>query len=824
MPLLWLSLAFIIGILLGDWLDWPQVVWLGLAALGLAIEVLRQLFRRLFNGKYAIRNTDLQGAAPPSPSSPRRSRIPASLISPIPYPILLIALFLGGARYQASLPEITPGFIAWYNDQDIRYVVEGVLSSMPDERETYTNLRIEVDQIHPTGELLFTPVQGALLARVPPGGDWRYGDRVRLGGYLRTPSESEEFSYRDYLARQGVYSTLSCSYEDCPRLLLHDQGNPILAWIYALRERSLEMVYRLFPDPEASLLAGILLGIEAGIPEDVQRAFRDTGTAHIIAISGFNFAIVASLFAVAFNRLLGRWRGMLAAFLGIALYAILAGASAAVVRAAIMGGLSVFARQIGRRQSGLNTLAFVAAVMALFDPHVLWDVGFQLSFMATLGLILYAEPLTQAFLNLSTRRLPTATAQRLAGPVGEYFLFTLAAQVTTLPVVLYYFQRLSLISFVANPLILPPQPPVMILGGLAVLLGLVFQPLGQAAAYLAWPFVVYTIRMVEWLASVPQAAFSVGRISLWMVVGFYALLFTWTFASSRLRTWLSARLGGFASKTAALGLPLLGLLAVIVWQAALHAPDGRLHLTVLDVGSGDGLLIQTPAGRMLLVDGGPSPNQLSDALGRRMPLTYRRLDWMVVAAAGDEQLAALPRTLERFPPDNVLWSGPPVGNYSARQLRLALAESHIPVTTALPGHSFDLGQGASLRVLAVTPRGSVLLLEWNNFRALLPVGLDFESMQALESNRDLPPMSALLLADSGYAPLNPPQWIDRWQPGIILLSVAADDEDGRPDTEVLQALNGYNLLRTDQNGWIHLSTDGEQMWLEVQKKMKGDKK
>jgi competence protein ComEC len=817
-PLLWLSLAFIIGVLLGEWLGWSETAWLSLAALGLAFEIVRQLFRRARSRKYTLHHTELPSAAPPRPFSSRLSRIPAFLIPPIPYPILFISLFLGGARFQSSLPEITPGFIAWYNDQDIRYVVEGVLSAMPDDRETYTNLRLEVDQIHPTGELLFTPVQGALLARVPPSGNWHYGDRVRVQGYLQTPFENEDFSYRDYLARQGVYSTLSCGYEDCARLLLHDQGNPLLAWIYALRERSLEMVYRLFPDPEASLMAGILLGIETGIPADVERAFRDTGTAHIIAISGFNFAIVASLFAVAFSRLLGRWRGMLAAFVGIALYAILAGASAAVVRAAIMGGLSVFARQIGRRQNGLNTLAFVAAVMALFDPHVLWDVGFQLSFMATLGLILYAEPLAQAFLNLATRRLPLTTAQRLAGPVGEYFLFTLAAQLTTLPVVLYYFQRLSLISFIANPLILPPQPPVMILGGLAVLVGLVFQPLGQAAAYLAWPFVVYTIRMVEWLASIPLAALSLGQFSPWMALAFYTLLFTWTFAGPSLHAWLGPRLGGLPSRAAALALPAAGLLTVFVWQAVLHAPDGRLHLTVLDVGSGDGFLIQTPGGRMLLIDGGQSPNRLSDALGRRMPLASRRLDWLVVAAAGEEQLAALPRTLERFMPGNVLWSGPPVGTYSARQLRLALAQAQIPVTSALAGHSLDLGQGASLKVLAVTRRGSILLLEWGNFYALLPVGLDFESMQELAGRRDLPTLSALLLADGGYASLNPAEWIARWRPGVVLLSVAADDKDGRPDPETLEAVEGYTLLRTDQHGWIHLSTDGEQMWVEVERK------
>ena len=151
----------------------------------------------------------------------------------------------------------------------------------------------------------------------------------------------------------------------------------------------------------------------------------------------------------------------------IGIYTVLVGADAAVVRAALMGGLSLYARQLGSRQDGLNSLGFVAAVMALFNPSVLWDVGFQLSFMATLGLVLYAEPFSQAFIRAASRKLTEETAQRMAGPVGEYVLFTLAAQLTTLPVMVYTFRRLSISALRVNPLILPAQPAVMILGGLA---------------------------------------------------------------------------------------------------------------------------------------------------------------------------------------------------------------------------------------------------------------------------------------------------------------------------------------------------------------------
>ena len=171
-------------------------------------------------------------------------------------------------------------------------------------------------------------------------------------------------------------------------------------------------------------------------------------------------------------------------------------------------------------------------------------------------------------------------------------------------------------------------------------------------------------------------------------------------------------------------------------------------------------------------------NALSEALGRRLPFGEREIDYLVVAASGEDQLAALPRTLERFPARNVLWAGPPAGGYSARELQKSLALQRVPIITAQKGQALDLGVGARLEVLATGLRGAVLLVEWERFRLLLPVGLDFESMPALMKDRRQGPVTALLLAESGYAPLNPPEWIERWRPQAVLLSVAAGDPDG----------------------------------------------
>jgi beta-lactamase superfamily II metal-dependent hydrolase len=208
---------------------------------------------------------------------------------------------------------------------------------------------------------------------------------------------------------------------------------------------------------------------------------------------------------------------------------------------------------------------------------------------------------------------------------------------------------------------------------------------------------------------------------------------------------------------------------------------------------------------------------LSDALGRRLPLG-KRLDWLLVAAASEEQVAALPALIERSPPGQVLWAGPSSGSRSARRLQELFSQAQIEPVPAEAGHALDLGDGARLQVLALGPRGAVLLLEWGSFRALLPVGIDFDTLEALHNDLSLGEVTALLLADSGYAPANPAEWIEKLSPEVVLLSVAAGDREGRPDPETLEAVEGYTLLRTDRNGWIELTTDGEQMWVEVERK------
>ena len=766
-PLVWISAALLTGIILASLVLLPTLVWFQLAILALiAALVLRRL----------------------------RPGVAIALV------LLPGFLFLGAARYQMAQPVITPTFTAYYNDQDRRIYVTGVVAETPDIRDTTTYLRLNVTAVDIGQGAGDVPVQGDVLVNLTNEYSVAYGDIVRVRGYLRTPRETEEFSYRDYLARQGIHSTLQTA---TITILPGKNTNKFWALMIRFHDSMLKRIYQLFPNPEASLFGGILLGADKNIPSEVQQAFKDTGTAHIIAISGFNIAIIAAIFVMLLSRLFGKKWGSLLSILGIIAYTLLVGASASVVRAAIMGSMSVIGGLFGRRNLAATGLATAAVFMALVNPFVLWDVGFQLSFAATLGLVIYAQPMQDFISAWLSRYFPPANVDKFIGPFSDYFLLTFAAQLTTLPVSMYYFGRFSLVSLIANPIILPAQPAVMVLGGLAVILSKLYMPLGQVVAWVAWPFAAYTIRMVEFFGKIPGGVLILGEFSLLAVLIFYGLLFGFTFAWPRMK--------GVA--TPVVVVSVLAVLTFLTWRSVLNMPDGRLHVLFLDVGSADGILITTPSGKFVLINGGESPSALADQLGRRIPPFDRGIDYLVVASTQENQVAALPRVLEQYRPKSVLWTGNEQASFSSTLLKEWLTGARIPNELAEADTAFDLGDGVTLRFLAVSARGAVISLEMGNFKTILPIGVNFDVFSQLNNGQGLGPVSGLLISESGYAPSNPPEWLANLKPQVAILSVAAGDPDGLPAVDVIKAFDNYNLIRTDRRGWIDLASNGQQLWI-----------
>jgi competence protein ComEC len=742
MRLFWIGLIWLAGIAMGRFLNLPAGSLLIASGLGLLLAVV---------GEGRLRRLGV-GAA---------------------------VLFLGAWRLSVAVPHFDSSHISAHNDSFRIATLTGVVTDFPDVRDEYIGLRVESESIRYLDSDSPEIIAGDALVRADRFSSFSYGDRVEVMGILETPPDFQDFSYRDYLARQGIFSLISNA---SVTTLTTREGSPVLQILFDLRQRALETLYSIFPDPEASLLAGILLGIESGISSEVREAFNDTSTTHIIAISGFNITILAALVISLTGRTLGMRKGAVVAAIVIAFYTLLVGADAAVVRAAIMGSLALFARFLGRVTLALASLSAAAIVMTLVNPYVLWDVGFQLSFAATIGLVLYAEPIKDGFVRVASRWMAAGKAKRLSAPVGEFILFTFAAQITTLPLTAYHFQRLSLVSFITNPIVLPAQPPLMILGGLAMLAGMIWLPLGQLLAWPAWLFPAFTIRVVDWFAGVPSAAIELGPVSLPAVVAMYVLLFgatIWAILPKARRPSLPA-----PSRLAI--LVTLSMLVILTWKTVADRPDGRLHVTTFESG---GTLIETASGRFILIGGGNSPTALSNSLGRRMPIFHRRLDWLIIPDGELSGLAGIPAGLEigavmlnSEQPDRALAGL--IQSLQARGASLIRAER---------GMALDLGGRARLELIDD---------EQGNFTFLLTSG---------KARIAFVPRTR-----SSYVP-------DRFAlTGIILSSASSVGWLQELETTVA-VINGPNplpagasrptLLATDDRGWIELVTDGEQLWV-----------
>ncbi|MGH2621595.1 MAG: ComEC/Rec2 family competence protein [Anaerolineales bacterium] len=696
----------------------------------------------------------------------------------------ILIFSLGAFRFALAVPVFDETELAFYNGSLRPVVLTGIVSDFPDVRDRYIGLRVAAESVQYSSTNGPLPVSGAALVQASRFGAYSYGDRVQATGYLETPKETEEFSYRDYLARQGIHSLME---QAAVVRVAERQASPVLQIVFDLRQRAFETVHALFPDPEASLLAGILLGIESGIDSEVREAFNVTGTTHIIAISGFNLTVLAGLVISLFGRWFGMRRGAVAAAIAILVYTLLVGADAAVVRAAIMGGLALLARYLGRQAHALASLSAAAVAMSLLNPQVLWDVGFQLSFAATLGLVLYADPIKRGFVRLASHWVQPERAAAWAGPVGDYLLFTLAAQLTTLPLTALHFRRLSLVALVANPIILPAQPLLMMLGGLAVLAGLIWQPIGQLLAFVAWPFAAYTVRAVSLLASIPGAALELDPVALPMVVALYAAIFgvtAWAALPSERRPVLP-------KPSTAASIIALAIVTGLTWRGASDRPDGLLHITVFESG---GSLIESPSGRYLLLNGGNSPTELAHELGRRLPLFRREIDWLVVYEAGDAQVRGLVSLTERVRIRDGLLPDL-TANPGLERLMADLAEAGVPRFSAAGGQALDLGNGIRLEVVQATKRALLLRLIHGNFTVVFVPAED----AALESPwLHSGPLTAWILGDDSSLNSLPLAG----SPIVIL----PGHRPVEPLAEPVQLLAGSVL------GWIELATDGNRLW------------
>jgi competence protein ComEC len=653
------------------------------------------------------------------------------------------------------------------------------------------------------------------------------GDTVRWTGRLRPLADSD---YGRWLASQGV--AVRC---DATSLTLVAHDDSPAGRLEQFRQASGDALQRVLPEPEGGLSAAILIGLRDRVDKAVAADFTTAGVSHIVAISGWNIAIVAATVASLLGGL-GRRRRSAVTIVAIAAYTLFAGASPSVVRAAAMAAAALLALESGRGPRVTVSLAWAVAAILAVSPATVGDVGFQLSAAATAGLVAWGTPLTR-FLEDRTPWLPAW--------IREILGVSLAAQAATLPIALLAFGRLAPIAPAANLVAVPLVPPAMAAG--AVAFGAGWLAVAGAPGWLigllampAWALLSVLIAVVHAAASIPGANTTLPFPANAVAAAAACLMLAWlhhraTKAAPRRAgrpPAASSQPPHRPARTAARSrlrwaVVAAGFVVVLSGGVVAARPDGSVHVVVLDVGQGDAILLEGDRGSRILVDGGPDGGVLVRALDSFVPAWDRRLDTIVLTHPHEDHAAGLATVVARYRVGQAFESGWPADGPGYRAWLDSLAARGIEPGRLGTGDLIRLDD-CSLRVLwpddgsARSPAldfaasdnrkandASIVLLGEYESRRFLLTGDAEDDVDPILLARGLPAVDMLKVAHHGSATATSEALLSALQPGVAVVSVGADNSYGHPAPSTMARLRAHaaQVLRTDQVGTVEVTID-----------------
>lgn len=409
--------------------------------------------------------------------------------------VICVTALLGAALYSLLAPE--PQRPALDRFAGEKAALEGVVVRDPERREKTTHLTVELERV------AGFPIYGKPRALVFADRfvDVSYGDRVVVEGKIQRPEpfdtdSGRTFNYPKYLLAHGITHTVSFPLIS---VVASGEGNSIVAGLISVKHAFLSGIERALPEPESALLEGLLLGEKQSLGDDITDAFRAAGVVHIIVLSGYNVALVIRAVLAVVQSLLPKAIAFLIAGGAILAFALMTGASETTIRASVMAGIVLIAQLLNRPTVGVRILLIAAAGMAVWNPYlVLYDLSYQLSILATLGLVLFSDPLTKR-LSFITERLG----------LREITATTIATQVTVLPLLILSVGQVSVVSLFANVAVLPAVAPAMLFGFLTALVALVSSALATPLVFVSYALLRYIVDVSVALGSLPFASFVV---------------------------------------------------------------------------------------------------------------------------------------------------------------------------------------------------------------------------------------------------------------------------------------------------------------------------
>ncbi len=741
-------------------------------------------------------------------------------------------LLAAGVRYTTSLPPGDCSGLAFYNDSGV-VELRGSIVEEAVRKGAYNEIVVGKLELLADGEE--TSLDGKVLVRTRDLRDFRYGEGLFIRGELQQPPVLGDFDYPGYLARRGIYSTLFC-----PEMEATGQasGDYILTPLNRLRSHLSERIAKSLHEPQASLAQALLLGERGSLPRGTSDAFARAGAAHLLAVSGLHLGIVILAVVAVALALMGRQYYLYVwfALAVVWVYAALTGMRPPVIRAAIMASMFLLAELSGRQKHAATALALAAAVMVGVNPQALWDVSFQLSVLAMAGLVAFYSPIRDAF-EVLISRVPWSIVARAFPPQARSIASaTMAATIAVWPLGAATFGIVSFVGLPVSLLALPVLPLAISASAGVALTASVSTLLAAPFAWLAWLVLTYLLNVVQAFSDLALATAEMSPGPVFLIVYYVSLgCVAVYFMLPRVRAERKPEepRAELSRRSRALRLSIIPLVVVLglVWSAASAAPDGRLHVVFFDVGQGDAALITSPAGRNILIDGGPDGADTCSALGRFMPFYKRDIDLIVSTQPHADHLAGLVDVVERMDVGMIVQSPAEHDSLLSARWRQTLERAGLEALSPASGHRIDLGDGTIIDFLGPRAEGYtgssddidnnalIARVSYRSVSFLFAADVRADVERAMVRNGLSLDSTVLKVSHHGSSTSSCAQFLSAVSPSLAVVSVGVDNEYGHPHESVLDGLRaqGCELLTTAQSGAVECISDGESVLVFVER-------
>lgn len=735
-------------------------------------------------------------------------------VHPIFVALMAVMAFSGALRF-ATWEEAPPPGLVEYLGEEIE--VSGVVQGLPDPGTTTTRYEIAARELF--DELGALPADGSILVTLPEYTELEPGARVRVRGTLDAPPVLEEFDYAAYLARQGIAGTMFY-----PSL---ETTAPAPTWsrtriVSEVRARLESALQRSLPEPAASVAAGISLGRPGTVPNELYDDYRDAGLAHILAVSGAHISVLSGIVFFGLLQVMGRRQAIWPAIAVVVAYVFLTGAPFSVIRAGIMAVIFLFGIYLGRQQASLAALAAAAIAMTLVRPATALEAGFQLSLSATAGLIVFG-PWIRWLIGTEAERLQI---RGIVPPLAEHVAaLSLAASIATAPVLWVTFGRVPLIGPLSNVLVEPIFALAFALSLVTAVTGVIWEPAGWAVGLVAY----YPLSLLSWtastFASVPHASVDVPRTPADAALGAFVMMAIPGWFAYRYLAPIPERPpatpGERRVRRLALGAAAGALAMGVAWHSLvpLRGP-GELEVTMLDVGQGDAILVTTPGGSNVLVDGGPSGIVLARELGAALPHWQRNLTKTVATHPEADHIGGFPAAFERFNVRTAYDNGDDHDTLLASMYEELRSGRHETLATGdrftVDGVSFTtLWPGGTAAGMGPNDRSVVLRVDYGATSFLLTGDIEREPQWELEGD-DALDVTVLKVPHHGAA-TSTRGFFEAVDAPIALISAGEENRYGHPADVTLRQLHGAEVFRTDIQGRVTVRSDGERVSVVTQR-------